>query len=146
MSDNVVVELPRRPSAADPAEEQLPPKFNAQSAPAPAPAREKRAWLSGAWLSGARLQLQLRVAGLLTGVSPLISPSPSLLTVWARHTAAARHYRHWWARWPTWWYGLVHTWLLATPAYFVIWASDSRPKLLVTVAVLVTTLWLFGVI
>lgn len=138
-NDNVV-ELPRRPSAADPLED-LPPKFNAQSAPAPAPAHEKRAWLSGA-----RLQLQMRLAGLLTGVSPLVSPSPALLTIWARHTAAARHYRHWWARWPTWGYGLVHTWLFATPAYFVIWASDSRPKLLVTVAVLVTTLWLFGVI
>jgi hypothetical protein len=141
-SDSKVADvLPLRPAdhgSADPLSrpEGGPASPNAQRAQR---AREggKTLW---AWGTLGRLQL------LLSGASVIDSAPPALLVIWSRHSAAARFYKHWWARWPGFAYGFLHTFVLAAPAYFLVWATDSRPKLVATAVVIIATLWLLKVI
>jgi hypothetical protein len=102
----------------------------------PAHAREgKRAWLPS-----------VTMPSLLAGTSALALQPPALLSIWAKHAASAKFYQSRWIRWPRWFYGAVHTWLIAAPLYLLIWVADSAPKLLAAVVTLVAILLLFGVI
>jgi hypothetical protein len=84
------------------------------------------------------------VNGVLAGSSVLHTPPPAIMAVWAQHCAAARYYNGWILRWPRFIYGAWHTWTVAAPAYFIVWATDSMPKLMATVAVLALTVWLLA--
>jgi hypothetical protein len=127
--------LPLRPAdhgSAAPLQRPEASPASADAHHAPARARAASVWL--------RIQL------LFAGASVIASSPPSLELIWARHMASARFYKRWWARWPAWAYGAAHTWLLAAPAYLLVWVTDSRPKLIATALVIITSLWLLHVI
>ena len=134
MSDNVV-QLPVRPSEADPAETL--PKYQPKAdwAPAPAPAREK--------ISTDGLGLWLKIQSAFAGASLLDATPPALLLVWERHRTAAKAWDTRLLRWPRWAWGAVHVTMIAPVLYFMVWATDSGPKALAALLVIVTTLlWL----
>ena len=88
------------------------------------------------------LGLWLRIQSAFTGASLLDATPPALTLIWERHKTAARPWgrvlgslRYLW--------GAVHTAIVAPALYFLVWATDSFPKLAVTIAALVTTLLWF---
>ena len=127
-NDNVV-ELPRRP-----ADNTLPPKF-AKADHAPVRAREKT--------TTDGLGLWLKIQSAFAGASLLDATPPALLLIWARHMTAAKAWDTWLPRWPRFAWGAVHAAIIAPVLYFLVWATDSGPKALAALVVIITTLlWL----
>ena len=121
--------LPLRPA------DSAPKGANARTTPAGPRTRVGKTTADG-------LGLWLRLQSAFAGASLLDATPPALILIWERHCTAAKAWNTWMLRWPRYAWGAVHTCLIAPVGYFIIWATDSIPKAIGTLIVLLTiALW-----